>query len=122
MYGLKIDAFCHIMPMKFKEMLFGTRSEKVFLQKNVESQRTLWDMDRRREIMDRYEGLVQIISMAAPPIEQIVSNKKKATELAMLANDEMAEAPMHSAGRRKCCSGRTSLTIVRLGIGIAEKI
>ena len=69
MYGLKIDAFCHIMPMKFKEMLFGTLSKKVFLQRNVESQLPLWDMDRRRQIMDRYDGLVQVISMAAPPVE-----------------------------------------------------
>jgi predicted TIM-barrel fold metal-dependent hydrolase len=91
MKGLKIDAFCHVMPAKFKDRLFGAVREKVFLQRNVESQQTLWDMDRRRQIMDRHDGLVQIICLAAPPIEQIVSNKKKAAALARFANDEMAE-------------------------------
>ena len=104
MKGLKIDAFCHVMPAKFKDRLFSTVREKVFLQRNVESQQTLWDMDRRRQIMDRYDGLLQIICLAAPPIEQIVSNKKKAADLARLANDEMAELVVQIPGLfcRRC--------------------
>ena len=91
MYSLKIDSFCHVMPLNFKKELFSSVQEEIFLQKNVDSQPSLWDMDRRRRIMDRYEGLRQIISIAAPPIEQFVSDRNKSIELARLANDEMAE-------------------------------
>ena len=91
MYRLKIDAFCHIMPKKFKDAYFGAANEGFFMRGTVESQSSLWDIDRRREIMDRYDGLVQIINLAAPPIERAVSDKRKSAELAQLANDEMAE-------------------------------
>ena len=91
MYRLKIDSFCHIMPTKFKNALLGTAREGSFSQVNIESQPALWDIDLRRHIMDRYDGVVQIINIGAPPIEQVVSDKKKSSELAQLANDEMAE-------------------------------
>jgi aminocarboxymuconate-semialdehyde decarboxylase len=40
--------------------------------------------------MDQYEGLVQILTLGAPPIEEIAA-PKDAVELARIANDGMAE-------------------------------
>src|SRR4030042_6503755 len=90
MKGLKIDAFCHVIPIEFKNMLLGAVHDKPLLERYVEPWHSVWDIDRRRQIMDRYDGLMQILSIGAPPIEQFVSDKEKAADLAKLANDEMA--------------------------------
>jgi predicted TIM-barrel fold metal-dependent hydrolase len=51
---------------------------------------TLFDLDSRFRIMDQFDGLMQILNIAAPPLENI-ENLQKTEELAMMANDEMAE-------------------------------
>jgi predicted TIM-barrel fold metal-dependent hydrolase len=40
--------------------------------------------------MDQFEGLMQVLNIAAPPLENI-EDQQKAKDLARLANDEMAE-------------------------------
>jgi predicted TIM-barrel fold metal-dependent hydrolase len=40
--------------------------------------------------MDKFDGLMQILTLSSPPIEQI-ADTKKAADLAKMANDEMAE-------------------------------
>ena len=50
----------------------------------------LHDLDTRFRIMDRFDGYVQIICMAEPPVED-VGDGSSAIELARIANDEMAE-------------------------------
>jgi aminocarboxymuconate-semialdehyde decarboxylase len=50
----------------------------------------LVDVDLRLSIMDRYEGYVQVLTLANPPIE-VVAGPQLSPELARLANDGMAE-------------------------------
>jgi predicted TIM-barrel fold metal-dependent hydrolase len=50
----------------------------------------LVDLDLRFKTMDKFEGLKQVLTLAAPPIEYAVS-PKDAVDLARMANDEMAE-------------------------------
>jgi uncharacterized protein len=85
-----IDIFPHILPPKYKEALYKMASSDFYIKDVVETLPTLYDLDHRFRIMDKFEGLMQILTLSAPPIEQ-TGDPRKATDLAKLANDEMAE-------------------------------
>ncbi|MFC1901344.1 amidohydrolase family protein [Chloroflexota bacterium] len=92
---MKIDIFPHILPVKYKEALneIGSPSsfwKQHFIARWEKSAPMVYDLDLRFQLMDKYDGLMQVLTLAAPPIEQMVS-PAKAVDLAKLANDELAE-------------------------------
>lgn len=90
---MKIDVFPHIIPERYRDVLLGTLPD-AFRQsvwhKFLEALPSLSDLDSRFRIMDKYEGLAQVLTLASPPIETLLE-PKNAVELARIANDEMAE-------------------------------
>ncbi len=90
---MKIDIFPHILPPKFKEALVqrapGTFRRSVWY-KYLDVLPTLWDLDRRFRIMDKFEGVAQILTLASPAIETIFE-PKDSVEFARMANEEMAQ-------------------------------
>jgi aminocarboxymuconate-semialdehyde decarboxylase len=88
-YSLKIDIFPHILPVKYKEALYKIAPD-FRMKRSIDMVPTLYDLERRFRIMDKYEGLVHVLNINAPPVEEI-ADSKKAVDLAKLANDEMAE-------------------------------
>ena len=56
----------------------------------VDSNAALTRIDMRLRVMERYPDVVQVLTMATPPLETVVS-PADAVELARLGNDEMAE-------------------------------
>jgi predicted TIM-barrel fold metal-dependent hydrolase len=87
---MMIDIFPHIVPPKYLKALNKKAPSNVFIRKAMESSPTLTDLDIRFRIMDKYEGLMQVLTLGAPAIET-VCGPKDAVELATIANDEMAE-------------------------------
>ena len=87
---MKIDIFPHILPKKYKEALYKIAPSDFYIQDVIETLPTLFDLDHRFRIMDKYEGLMQVLTLSAPPPEA-VADPQKAVDLAKLANDEMAE-------------------------------
>jgi len=87
---MKIDIFPHILPIKYKEALYKMAPPGFYIQDVVETLPTLFDLEHRFRIMDKFEGLMQVLTLSAPPIEQI-GDPRKAVDLAKLANDGMAE-------------------------------
>ncbi|MFC1946192.1 amidohydrolase family protein [Chloroflexota bacterium] len=87
-YPLKIDAFCHIVPPKYKDILYKISPEQV--DSKITRDPPLFDLDDRFRIMDKYEPLRQVLTLAWPPLE-LFADAKQAAELGRLANDEMAE-------------------------------
>ncbi len=86
---LKIDIFTHIFPAKYKEAIDKEMGPGHY--KSVhDTMATLYDLDYRFRLMDKFEGLMHILTIGGPPVEDIV-NPQKAIDLAKLANDEMAE-------------------------------
>ncbi len=63
-----IDAFCHVIPPKFKEALFK-KSRPTWYIENTKTLPALWDLDLRFKAMDRYEGMVQLLTLGMPSIE-----------------------------------------------------
>ncbi|MFC2004296.1 amidohydrolase family protein [Chloroflexota bacterium] len=87
--SLKIDIFNHILPIKYKQAL--DEIAPGHLQQAANSVLpTLWDLDHRFRIMDKY-GVMQVLTLSRPPIEEVISDPKKALDLTKLANEEMAE-------------------------------
>ncbi|MCK9364760.1 MAG: amidohydrolase [Syntrophales bacterium] len=88
LYPLKIDAYAHIVPPKYKELLGKIAPDEVAYK--IDPITTLYDLDYRFRIMDKYEGLVQVLTMAWPSVEE-VADSQRAIDLAKAANDSMAE-------------------------------
>jgi aminocarboxymuconate-semialdehyde decarboxylase len=87
---MKIDIFCHVIPPKFKDVLYKLAGPGFHLKNVIDTLPTMYDMDLRFKIMDKYEGLKQVLTLSMPALEQ-VAEPEKAAELAKLVNDEMAE-------------------------------
>ena len=77
---MKIDIFPHILPVKYKEALHK-ESKSAFFKKLHDVIPTLTDLDYRFRIMDKFEGLRQVLTIAAPPVENI-TDPQKAIDLA----------------------------------------
>lgn len=87
---MRIDAFSHILPPKYKEGLLRRASPSAYPWEYIQAIPTLTDLNMRFSILDRYDGLRQVLTVALPPVESMVG-PKDAAELATIANDEMAE-------------------------------
>ncbi|MFC1815478.1 amidohydrolase family protein [Thermodesulfobacteriota bacterium] len=86
---MKIDSFTHILPVKFKEVLYKAPNLKPWVKKQLEASVGTFDYDTRFRIIDKYD-CVQILTLVTPPLEEF-AEPKEAIELARRANDEMAE-------------------------------
>jgi predicted TIM-barrel fold metal-dependent hydrolase len=88
---MKIDIFTHISPPRYNETLSKVTIQKPSVKERSRTTKTpLSDVHRRFEFMDKFEDIVQVLTLAEPPIEQ-VTDSKKAADLAKIANDELAE-------------------------------
>ncbi len=87
---MKIDIFPHILPMNYREALYKVAPPNFYLKSSIDATLTLFDLETRFRIMDKYEGLMQVLTLSSPPVET-VADSQEAVDLAKLANDEMAE-------------------------------
>jgi uncharacterized protein len=86
---VKIDAYCHVLPRPYYDRLQAVSSERAAnLLKRTAPIRSLYDLDERLRVIERFQEYAQIISLAAPPIEALGG---ASADLARLANDSMAE-------------------------------
>jgi aminocarboxymuconate-semialdehyde decarboxylase len=86
---LKIDVFPHILPRPFYDRLMQVAPSSGLMVKRVQNIPVMIDIDKRFEVMDLHEGYVQVLTLSAPPLEN-VAGPDLSPELAKLANDEMA--------------------------------
>lgn len=84
---MKIDIFAHILPKKYYEALRKkAKADLPWFTVNP----ALSQIDIRLRLMDRYPDALQVLTVATPPPETVVT-PSDAVELARIANDEMAE-------------------------------
>ena len=86
---MKIDVFPHILPRRYFDRMLETAPPGMALQKRMSGIPVLVNVEQRFRIMDRYEGYVQVLTLANPPLE-VVGGPGVSPDLARLANDEMA--------------------------------
>ncbi len=70
---MKVDIFCHIFPKNFYDRMLSSSGAGDYMQKRVRGIPSMIDLDVRFRIMDRFPEYVQVISLAAPPIEALGS-------------------------------------------------
>jgi uncharacterized protein len=87
--GEKIDMFCHILPPKYKEVLFKKGRSSYYMDADL-GRPALFDMDVRFKVMDNIEGLRQVLTLGLPPLDHAFPSKEVAG-LARMANEETAE-------------------------------
>jgi len=84
---MKIDSYAHLVPPKIKDFMF----EKEFpMVRTLRSMPTLYDLEARFRIMDKYSDLVQVITFPGASVEDLIG-PEEAVGLAKRINDEMAE-------------------------------
>lgn len=86
---MKIDIFTHILPPKYKAILEKEKGSGSNYRTRDHIP-TLYDLDYRFRIMDKYDDLMQVLTLNMPPIENVGDPQRK-VDLAKAANDEMAE-------------------------------
>ena len=95
-----LDVFNHFMPRTIFDRLSALVPGHVALSAFPELP-TLWDVDARLRMMDEFDGLQQVLSLANPPIE-LLGPPDKTPELARVANDGLAELCRRHPDRFPC--------------------
>ncbi|MBW2066246.1 MAG: amidohydrolase [Deltaproteobacteria bacterium] len=87
---MKIDVFTHVQLQRYKKTIYGY-ADRFITDKNVQDRRpTLTDTDLRLQLIEKYEGYVQVLTATHPPLEEVFS-PRETPELARMCNDEIAE-------------------------------
>jgi aminocarboxymuconate-semialdehyde decarboxylase len=84
-----LDIFTHFMPKPFLDRL-GELIPGHPVLAAFPRIKPLWDVDARLALLDEFEGLQQVLSLANPPIE-LVAPPDRSPEVARMANDALAE-------------------------------
>lgn len=85
---MKIDIYSHILPPEYVKA-YGKKNPQFLNAMEVKSRATC-DLDIRLKLMERYPGVLQVLTIANPPLDVFVG-PQDAAELARIANDELAE-------------------------------
>ncbi len=87
---MKIDVFPHILPAPYFERALQGSSSGPHITKRMRNIPVLFELEGRFRVMDRFADYQQVLTLGAPPIEDLGGPDVTPT-LAMLANDGMAE-------------------------------
>jgi uncharacterized protein len=86
----KIDIFTHIWPKAFHDKLLGITGNMRDMHRRSEAVPMMTNLDIRFQVMDKFPGYQQILSLASPPVDA-TGSPEDWRELARLGNDGMAE-------------------------------
>lgn len=114
-----LDVFNHFMPRTIFDRLSALVPGHIALSAFPELP-TLWDVDARLRMMDEFDGLQQVLSLANPPIE-VLGGPEKTPELARIANDGLAELCRRHPDRFPCFIASMPMNNVEASIREAER-
>jgi len=90
---MKIDIYPHFIPAKYKDALLKKANRNFYLAQwdsVFEATPGLYDLENRFRMLDKHEGLVQVLTLSSPAIEKI-ADPETSVYLSKLANDGLAE-------------------------------
>src|SRR6516225_1496416 len=88
---MRIDAYTHFFPKQFFEKMLQIAGQYKDMGKRVRSIPPLYDLDRRKRIIDTHKDYQQIISYPQPPIEKFATSPQQIDEFIRMINDGLAE-------------------------------
>ena len=83
---MKIDIYSHILPPQYLEAY--SQKNPAVLNTTDARNRAVTDLETRLKVMDRYPGVMQVLSISQPALESMVP-AEDAVVLSRLANDEL---------------------------------
>ena len=83
-----IDVFCHLMPSQYAKVCMEEAPNKSHMFVRALNVATMADLDKRHEVLRRFDGYKQIPNIVSPPVETFAS-PDKSPRLAALGNDEI---------------------------------
>ena len=86
---MMIDIFNHFMPKAYLDRLADLIPGHMVLT-SFPRLKTLWDVDARLALLDEFDGLQQVLSLANPPLE-LIAPPDQTPALARMANDALAD-------------------------------
>src|SRR3989442_7888392 len=89
---MKIDVFPHILPRRFFDRMLEIAGGNLYMQKRMRAIPVLVDLEERFRIMDRYEGYVQVLTLASPPIEALARAERSGAHTSGLQPVRLAYA------------------------------
>src|SRR5207237_2204394 len=114
-----LDIFNHFMPRSIFDRLSQLVPGHIALSAFPELP-TLWDVDARLRLMDEFDGLQQVLSLANPPIE-VLGPPQKTPELARIANDGLAELSRKYPERFPCVIASMPMNNVEAAVEEADR-
>jgi predicted TIM-barrel fold metal-dependent hydrolase len=90
---MKIDVYPHFLPLKYKEALLKKHNQNFITARwdqVINGTPALFDLETRLRLIDKCEGLLQVLTLSSPPVE-LIADPEDAVYLSKLANDELAE-------------------------------
>jgi predicted TIM-barrel fold metal-dependent hydrolase len=87
---MKIDMFTHFCPERLAKELSKYEHKGTDSKKMTGGIETIFNLEARFRIMDKYEGYTQVVSVAGGPVEAVAKGQD-AIDLARIANDCAAE-------------------------------
>jgi predicted TIM-barrel fold metal-dependent hydrolase len=88
---MRIDAYTHFFPKRFFDKLLEVAGDYKDMGKRVRAMPALFDLDRRKRIVDGHKDYAQILSYPQPPIETFAKTPAQIDEFARMINDGFAE-------------------------------
>jgi predicted TIM-barrel fold metal-dependent hydrolase len=86
---MMIDIFNHFMPKAYLDRLGDFIPGHPVLTA-FPRLKTLWDVDARRRLLDEFEGMQHVLSLANPPPE-LIAPPNKSPDLVRFANDALSD-------------------------------
>lgn len=75
---MKIDIYPHFLPSKYKEALLKKANKSFYsatLDQVFNGTPGLHDLDNRLRMLNRHEGLVQVLTLSSPAVEKIADSQ-----------------------------------------------
>ena len=88
---MRIDAYTHFFPKRVFEKLQDVAGDYKDIGKRVRSVPALYDLDRRKSIVDGHKDYAQILSYSQPAVETFAQSPAQIDEFIRMINDGFAE-------------------------------
>lgn len=87
---MRIDAYTHFVPPRFLAAMDRIGGAKIDIGKRIRGVPSIWDLDERLRVVEKFDDYGQILSYSQPPIEAVVG-PDRIEEMLRVINDDLAE-------------------------------
>ncbi|HXW43015.1 MAG TPA: amidohydrolase family protein [Xanthobacteraceae bacterium] len=118
---MRIDAYTHFFPQQFFDRLTEVAGDYKDMGKRVRSLPALYDLDRRKRIVDGHKDYQQILAYPQPPIEKFAASGAQIDEFCRVINDGFAELITRERDHFPGWVAQVSLAAPDAGVAEAER-